>query len=510
MRSRKKKFICFILTIALCVALGGGYVRADETSKATAQGINVAYHTQDEIKAFCNASGVTVDDPLTYSEKPVVSGNYSAGKLSDKTLNSAVKMLNCVRYIAGISEDVQLNEEYNSMTQAAALVNYLNNELSHYPEKPLGIDEDLYKLGAKGAGSSNIAWVSWDGNSLNSSIINGWMEDGDSYNIDIVGHRRWILNPKMKYTGFGAVSGKNGTYSAMYSFDYKNTSANEYGVAWPAQNMPVEYFGTEYPWSVSMGKIVDITSVNVTLTRESDGKTWNFSKEAADGYFNVNNGGYGQKGCIIFRPKTDRRYKAGDIYDVYITGLGKGNDVSYSVDFFSLTKTATPTVKPTAAPTEKPTIIPTKEPTAVPVVKPTEKPAATPTVEPTAIPTVVPTVKPTVMPTIKPSGNTGGDGTVNYSKPAIVKIKKWSVKKNKLTVYFGKVKNASGYQFRYSTDAKFKRNLKHKDISAKTTKTKFTLKKSSKKHYIQIRAYTKKNGQRIYGQWGEMLVIIMG
>lgn len=180
MRLKGKKIVCFILTMILCVTMARGYVRADDTK---AQGINVIYHTQEEIKNFCNESGVTVDDELTYAEEPVVSGSYSAGKLSDKTLNSAVKMLNCVRYIAGISSDVQLNADYNSMTQAAALVDYVNGRLSHYPEKPADMDESLYELGASGACHSNIAWASWSGNSLNWSIINGWMEDGDPSNI---------------------------------------------------------------------------------------------------------------------------------------------------------------------------------------------------------------------------------------------------------------------------------------------------------------------------------------
>ena len=65
-----------------------------------------------------------------------MSGDYSAGKLSDETLDSAVKMLNCVRYIAGISYNVKVTDSYNSLAQTATLVNYVNNRLSHYPAKP--------------------------------------------------------------------------------------------------------------------------------------------------------------------------------------------------------------------------------------------------------------------------------------------------------------------------------------------------------------------------------------
>ncbi len=293
---------------------------------------------------------------------------------------------------------------------------------------------------------------------MNWTIVDSWMEDGDDYNIDRVGHRRWLINPKMKYTGFGAVSGNRGTYSAVYAFDTKNSKAAEYGVAWPAQNMPVEYFGAGFPWSVSMGSTVDISSVKVKLTRESDNKTWNFSSSEADGYFNVNNDGYGQKGCIIFRPDTDENYEAGDVYNVSITGLGDGKDVSYSVNFFELGKIS----------------------------------------EPTATPTIEPTAKPTVSPTTKPSDS---------SKPAAVKIKNANVKKNKVTVYFKKVNNVSGYEVRYSKDSKFKKNVKKKLVSSKVSKTTITLNKSYKKCFIRMRAYTKNNGKKIYGNWGNTFAV---
>ena len=51
-------------------------------------------------------------------------------------------------------------------------------------------------------------------NNLPSAIL-GWVSDEDVNNFDCVGHRRWVLNPNMKNTGFGLVD----NYCAMYSFD---------------------------------------------------------------------------------------------------------------------------------------------------------------------------------------------------------------------------------------------------------------------------------------------------
>ena len=102
----------------------------------------------------------------------------------------------------------------------------------------------------------------------------------------------------MGKTAFGYVGG----YSGMYAFDRSNSQAWQTNVAWPAQNMPVEYFDAGQAWSLSVGSSVDAASVSVTLTRASDGRVWHFSSSAADGHFSVDNGGYGASGCIHLPP----------------------------------------------------------------------------------------------------------------------------------------------------------------------------------------------------------------
>ncbi len=299
-----------------------------------AVGVNVAYHTQDEIRDYIKNSGAGINDAVAFQENPGTEAPYALGKLSNETLDSAIRMLNQIRYIAGIPYDVTLDNSYNEKAQAASLANYVNDELSHSPAQPAGMSDEMYGLAQNGARSSNIAWGSSALWKLNDFIVMSWMEDGDSSNISRVGHRRWLLNPSMKKTGFGLVNGANGTYSAVYAID-RSGQAEHYGVMWPAQNMPTDYFNKDFPWSVSMGTEVDASTVHVTLTRNSDGKVWNFSQSSADGAFYVNNDNYGQKGCIIFRPNDVASYQDGDSYHVNITGLS-GGDVSYTVNFFDL------------------------------------------------------------------------------------------------------------------------------------------------------------------------------
>lgn len=247
-------------------------------------------------------------------------------------MNSALHLLENIRYIAGLPADLKLSNDYTRMAQAASLVNYSNDSISHYPEFPSNISSKTAKSGIKACAESNLAWDSWQNTSLEHSILNVWMKDDSVSNIKALGHRRWILSPEMKRTGFGAVSGSRGTYNTMYVFDFGRKVKTNYQVAWPAQQMPVSYFPEGTPWSLSLGKVLNSEKIKVTLTRLSDNKIWNFSKKQADGAFYVNNDGYGQKGCIIFNPKNIGHCKSGDKFIVKVSGVGK--EISYSVNFF--------------------------------------------------------------------------------------------------------------------------------------------------------------------------------
>ena len=299
--------------------------------------LNVSYRTPEDINAFLQSHPVAHDAfsesyEFSYSDAPRLSSSYEPGSLSKSDLNSALHMLENIRYIAGLPADLKLSNDYTRMAQAASLVNYSNDSISHYPEFPSNISSKTAKSGMKACAESNLAWDSWQNTSLEHSILNVWMKDDSVSNIKALGHRRWILSPEMKRTGFGAVSGSRGTYNTMYVFDFGRKVKTNYQVAWPAQQMPVSYFPEGTPWSLSLGKVLNSEKIKVTLTRLSDNKVWNFSKKQADGDFYVNNDGYGQKGCIIFNPKNIGHCKSGDKFIVKVSGAGK--EISYIVNFF--------------------------------------------------------------------------------------------------------------------------------------------------------------------------------
>ena len=296
----------------------------DTATLAAASGLGVESHTQEEIIKHIKDSGALITDDTVYKTNYSAEQPYSAGVLDESTLNSGIAMLNNIRYIAGLNYDVTLDEEFNKECQAGALIGKIYEAIDHHPKQPSGMSDDLYQLAYKGCSESNIAWGF---STLNKCIVFGWMSDEDEGNISSVGHRAWCLNPTMGKTGFGVVD----NYYNMHSFDRSYTSSIK-NISWPAQNMPVEYFDKNMPWSVFTGSGETASDVKVTLTRQSDGKVWNFSQDSADGYFNCTN--YIQSGTIVFRPSDITGYNDGDVFTVSVTGVKP--PPSYTVSFFSL------------------------------------------------------------------------------------------------------------------------------------------------------------------------------
>lgn len=234
----------------------------------------------------------------------------------------------------GIPSNVTLDATYNQQCQAACVVSAGNGKLSHYPTQPTGMGKALYDLGYAGASHSNLSWGGAYGCSL-ADAVTMFMSDSDESNIAKVGHRWWCLNPAMQKTGFGFA----GIYGAMYSAD-NAFGANEYeAIAWPAANTPVELFAADDAWSVS-GPWIDAkdSSVSVTLVRTRDGKTWNFSKTKADGFFGTDVGNNGQldRQMVIFRPDGVGSYADGDSFNVTVKTSSR--TYSYTVNFFNVLK----------------------------------------------------------------------------------------------------------------------------------------------------------------------------
>ena len=325
----------------LMFATSAGYtfnpveVKADDEKPA----MNVEYHSKQDIVDYYNEHPFDGDMDTKYKEEPDVFAPYNLGSLTQKTIDNAQNMVNVVRYVAGLSGMTVEDASLSKSAQAASLANAANGELSHYPRRPRDMSDNMYNLAQEGASSSNIAMTS--GRMTLPMSIRMYLSDADSGNRSRVGHRRWILYPTLYKIGFGQVEGYTAT---RVIGGERNYSAKEYGVAWPAQNTPVEllsYSGNSsvnlYPWSISFGQAPG-SDINVTLINNQTGYSWHFGNDYADGEFYVNNGGYGQRGCVIFYPEYLHMSK-GDSYTVQINNIGISgyqDTLTYNVNIFSL------------------------------------------------------------------------------------------------------------------------------------------------------------------------------
>lgn len=298
----------------------------------------VAERTEDEIRAYFRSHPFDENGDDTWEVTPDA-GSETEGRLSSSSIENGLNALNFIRYAAGLSPDVTLNEDYGRRAQAGTALLTSAGTMTHTPKKPEGVSEDFYQSGYSGTSASNLATGY---SNLARAIMGGWMFDGSLFTITSVGHRRWCLDPRMRQTGFG----HSGEYTAMYVFDGAGSdySGDAYDyVPWPAKKTPVEYFCG--PWSVSLSpdayKVSSDDPIRVTLKNPATGKTYvydNLDKKGGDGYLHVSTEGYGYGSCIIFQ--VDEDFCEGEQVSVEITGLrdraGAERSISYTVSFFAV------------------------------------------------------------------------------------------------------------------------------------------------------------------------------
>jgi uncharacterized protein YkwD len=218
-------------------------------------------------------------------------GNMTTGEpgtTSDAFKQRVIQRVNFYRALAGLRSNVTHDAEFSRIAQAAALMMSANSALSHTPPT----DWKFYTAdGSAAAGKSNLAL------GLSGCIaIDAYMEDFGSNNGP-VGHRRWILHPKLTRTGTGDVptitSPRTWEANALVVLDGVNNgiarSARDGFVAWPypgyiPHTLVPQRFSVSHPAANFSNSIVTATH---------DGATLNVVVEHR-------NGNYGEGPAIVF------------------------------------------------------------------------------------------------------------------------------------------------------------------------------------------------------------------
>lgn len=329
-------------------------------------------------------------------------GNYSIGVLTQAAYEHSLAMINLCRATAGLPA-VYYTEAMNTSAAYGALVDAANDRLSHYPSQPADMDDTTYQLGYEATTHSNLSycWGYGEGSVLDVAVM-GQMDDSDPYNISVVGHRRWLLDPYTVNMGIGSAYNSSGSYyTAVRVFGNgieDDTSRDFDFVAWPASgNNMSELFTPDVPWSISLNASkftslsrLDMSTVSVTITSVTNNTSWVINSSTADGsysYFGKSVGGYGDvRDCLIFRPDYRNISSFSGEYIVEVTGLkdrsGNAITLRYKVNFVNRNSYVEPTPVPTVAPTPAPTVVPTPAPTVAPTPAPTVAPTPTPTQNP--------------------------------------------------------------------------------------------------------------------------------
>jgi hypothetical protein len=251
---------------------------------------------------------------------------------SAEALARSLAKVNTYRYLCDVPADVVLDNDYINLCQHGAEILVKVGSLTHNPPRPAGVSDEAYQLGKDGCGRSNLFM---GGDPVAS--VDAYMNDSDDRNIDRLGHRRWILNPRMAKTGFGG----SGKFSAMYSFDGSREATPQYDfVCYPPRGYcPKALFDAGYAWHVSLNPdkyTVDdkaemaIYPVDAKLTR---------AKAPLElDYKHVDRGGFGINNAIIGRPK-GFVLRPGFVFEVVLSGVHvigeeKAAEVSYFVTFY--------------------------------------------------------------------------------------------------------------------------------------------------------------------------------
>lgn len=279
-----------------------------------------------------------------FTAAPSCTAPFALGSVKTSALQGAANRLNLLRRLAGLP-DITLDMELCEDAQYSAVIQGYNGSLDHRPAQPAGMSDSFYQRAYAASSSSNLA----AGVTL-TYAVDGWMDDSDTSNIDRLGHRRWQLNPVLGKVGFGYVEPTDSryrSYAAEKVFDKSGGRCDYDFIAWPASgNFPSELFSSTTAWSISLNpeqyQTPSQSDLTVSLTRQSDGKTWTFRGDGyaasyQEDYFNVDLGSYAVPNCIIFRPAGIDEY-AGS-YTIRIEGLKttsgqRVENFTYEVDFF--------------------------------------------------------------------------------------------------------------------------------------------------------------------------------
>ena len=230
-----------------------------------------------------------------------------------------LKRVNFFRRMAGLPDNVVMNDEKSKKCQQAALMVKANRSANHFPPKSWKCyTED----GALAASKSNLT-LGVPG----PKAITAYMND---HGVETAGHRRWLLYPKLKEVGTGDTGGSNALW--VIGDEYKNYPDDmpEF-ISWPPPGyvpQPIAF----YRWSFAIPN-ANFKNANVQV-KKPDGTALDVKLEEVEN-------GYGDNALVWMISGITWFYDIEDemVLDVTVSNVGvdgENKNYSYKVVIFKV------------------------------------------------------------------------------------------------------------------------------------------------------------------------------
>gem|GEM_PF-4748937 len=263
--------------------------------------------------------------------RAVTNGWTGSAATCDAGTNSAAyeqateTTINYFRSMTGLP-GITLDSALNAEAMEAALMMHANGALSHSPPNTWNC---YTATGAAAAGSSNLSL----GRAGPRAIADGYVQDPGPNNY-FVGHRRWVLYPRMVKMGSGSTTGANALKVFGGSGQHGSRPASPDWVSWPPEGFvpgDVAY----QRWSLSSNDFPFADFNNATVTMTVDGSPISVFQQP------VNNGGFGDR-TLVWEPQTtfsNNQTVSVTVSDINLDGQ---NVVTHSYDVTIIDPAAAP------------------------------------------------------------------------------------------------------------------------------------------------------------------------
>ena len=241
----------------------------------------------------------------------------NAGSVSQSTKDKIFKRLTYFRKAVGLNNTLEENAVKSEKAQKAALMMYANGALDHFPPESW----KCYSTEGKQAASSSLLTQY-----KNAEAIDSYMRDYGENNGP-VGHRRWLLWPKLQEIGIGNTNATNAIW-VLGNAGTPPADAPEF-ISWPPKGYSPKHLAYER-WSFSIAS-VDFSATTISM-KDKNNQSVSLSIEELDTQ-------YGDR-TIVWKPSININAITEDTsYTVTLKNVGVNDQMQefeYEITLFDI------------------------------------------------------------------------------------------------------------------------------------------------------------------------------